>query len=200
MKGSSSDRARGRTLWKRISQPGTRTGRITQCSRVDSSNRQTICDGRRRDFLATRMRWKPQSSHAYTLPTRVPNGRVSYAEGKPLRRAQLRWRLERPLKDQPAGSAKLEDGRLQHPVRDRREPVFPFPFQDSSKCPVLGLGGGFVFLMQGRRCMVFDEFSVRWTRSRSLFDGPRMRYQHIRICERGSHVACTTGTSAASGT
>jgi hypothetical protein len=47
---------------------------------------------------------------------------------------------------------------------------------------------------------VFHEFSVHWTRSRSLLDGPRMRYQHIRICERGSNVACTTGASAASGT
>ena len=30
------------------------------------------------------------------------------------------------------------------------------------------------------------EFSVHWTRSHSLFDGPRMRYQHVRACERGS--------------
>ena len=41
--------------------------------------------------------------------------------------------------------------------------------------------------------------SANWTRGHSLFDGPRMRHQFARICEGGPQVACTTGTSAASG-
>ena len=45
------------------------------------------------------------------------------------------------------------------------------------------------------------ELSPCFPRSRNLFDGPRMRHhQSIRICERGSHVACTTGTPAARST
>ena len=59
--------------------------------------------------------------------------------------------------------------------------------------------GSFGFCSMASAVWFFNEFSLRWTRSRNLFDGPRMRYRSIPICERGPHVACTTGTSAASG-
>jgi hypothetical protein len=48
--------------------------------------------------------------------------------------------------------------------------------------------------------MVFNEFSLDWTRRHNLFAGPRMRHQTIRIYKRRPHVACTTGTSAARST
>jgi hypothetical protein len=48
--------------------------------------------------------------------------------------------------------------------------------------------------------MVIHEFSLHWTRSHNLVDGPRMRDQSIRISERRLLLARTEGTSTGSGT